>query len=486
MDGAGKIFPARLSRRCWARQGKIQCIIVKDLSRFGRDYLEVGNYISRVFPFLGIRFIAVNDGFDSIRPMEADSLETSFKALLYDIYSRDISRKIRSAKKYKAQKGEFLAAFAPYGYRKDPEKKNRLSIDPETAGTVKRIFQMAADGKTTEQIARALNLERVPTPMQQKRIAGCRRRWMGIHEDNFWMRDTVRSILRDERYTGVNIFGKRARDEIGRNHTVKKDRGDWICVEGTHQEIVTREEFERAQERLRKFAGHGRGQPCGSPFLKKVRCGVCGHIMARMGKKKPFYACQTPRVTDAYACPAERVAEKDLADTLLRQLRAQALYAVDTARIWEEMHCRKKQDANSIQKEINCLEESRAALERHMRQIYEKTIFGEMDKGTYLQEKNAAAEKKNAVCARIAELEAELQNAGADGKLENKFTDSFVRYAETEELTADIIADVLQEVAVYPGRVLHISWNYQDELEKLLLDINMEDGTGKALEPGSR
>lgn len=474
--------------QCQARQGNIQCIVVKDLSRFGRDYLEVGNYISRVFPFLGIRFIAVNDGFDSIRPMDADSLETSFKMLLYDIYSRDISRKTRSAIKYKAQKGEFTAPFAPYGYQKDPEKKNCLAADPETAGTVKRIFQMAADGKTTEEIARVLNLERVPTPMQQKRIAGCRRRWKGVHEDNFWMRDTVRAILRDERYTGMNIFGKRARDEIGRNHTVKKDRSDWICTEGAHQGIVTKEEFERAQEWLRKFAGHGPGpgQPCGSPFLKKVRCGVCGHIMARIGKKNPYYICHTPRVTDAYACPAGRVAEKDLADALLEQLRAQASYAVDMARIWEEKHCREKQDIKGKRKEIACLEESVAALERHMREIYEKTVFGEMDKGTYLEEKNAAAEKKAAVRSRIAELEAGLQNAGAGGKLENKFADSFARYAETEELTAEIAAYVLQEVTVYPGKVLHISWNYQDELEKLLLDINMENETEKAPEFASR
>ncbi len=115
-DGwSGKNFtrPAVREMLEQARQGKIQCIVVKDLSRFGRNYLEVGNYISRVFPFLGIRFIAVNDGFDSIRPMDADSLETSFKTLLYDIYSRDISRKVRSAKKMKAEKGEFLSPFAP-------------------------------------------------------------------------------------------------------------------------------------------------------------------------------------------------------------------------------------------------------------------------------------------------------------------------------------------------------------------------------------
>ncbi len=182
-DGwSGKNFdrPAVREMLGQARQGKIQCIVVKDLSRFGRDYLEVGNYISRVFPFLGIRFIAVNDGFDSIRPAAMDSLETSFKTLLYDIYSRDLSRKVRSAKKMKAEKGEFLSPFAPYGYVKDQERKNHLVPDPDTADTVRRIFQMAADGQTTEKIARTLNLGRVPTPMQQKRMQDCQRRWHTI------------------------------------------------------------------------------------------------------------------------------------------------------------------------------------------------------------------------------------------------------------------------------------------------------------------
>ena len=123
------------------RAGKIQCIVVKDLSRFGRDYLTVGNYISSVFPFLGVRFIAVNDGYDSSRPMDVDSLDTSFKALLYDFYSRDLSRKVRKAKRFRAQRGDFLSPFAPYGYVKDPANKNHLLIDPPAAETVRRIFQ---------------------------------------------------------------------------------------------------------------------------------------------------------------------------------------------------------------------------------------------------------------------------------------------------------------------------------------------------------
>lgn len=476
-DGwSGKNFtrPAVREMLDMARQGKIHCIVVKDLSRFGRDYLEVGNYISRVFPFLGIRFIAINDGFDSIRPMEADSLETSFKTLIYDIYSRDISRKVRSAKRIKAEKGEFLSPFAPYGYKKDERQKNHLVIDPETAGTVRKIFEMAADGETTEKIARTLNMDQVPTPMQQKRAAGCTRKWKGIHEENFWTRETVRVILRDERYTGMNIFGKRMRDEIGRSHTVKKDRREWISASGTHQGIVTREEFDCAQEQMRRFQERGCVQPGGNPFLKKVRCGICGHIMARVGKKKPYYVCHTPRVTDKYACPVERMPEKDFEEAVLKQLRIQALYAVDLSRIWEEKQRLQKQDTEGMWKNLSRLKESRSALDNHIRDIYEKTIFGEMDKEAYLKEKKLASEEKDQINQRIRELEAELRNASESGRLENKFTDSFQQYTEIEELTADIVNDVLQEIVVFPDRVFNIVWNYRDELESLLLDVNMK------------
>ena len=183
-DGwSGKNFerPAVQKMLAQVREGKIQCIIVKDLSRFGRNYLEVGNYIYYVFPFLGVRFISVNDGFDSIRPADLDSLNTSFKNLLYDLYSRDLSRKVRKAKKFRAKRGDFLSPFAPYGYVKDPENKNRLLIDPEAAETVRRIFHLMADGKKTEQIAEILNREAVPTRMLYKRAAGCSRtRWPSI------------------------------------------------------------------------------------------------------------------------------------------------------------------------------------------------------------------------------------------------------------------------------------------------------------------
>ena len=177
------------------KQGQIDCVLVKDLSRFGRDYLVVGNYISRVFPFLGVRFIAVNDGFDSSRPQDIDSLDTSFKTLIYDLYSRELSGKVKNAKRIRAEKGLFLSPFAPYGYVKAPEDKNRLVIDNGAADIVRKIFSLTIDGVRSSEIAAMFNRDGVPTPMLYKRAAGCSRdRWPSIHEANFWTQRTIIKI----------------------------------------------------------------------------------------------------------------------------------------------------------------------------------------------------------------------------------------------------------------------------------------------------
>lgn len=174
--------------------------------------------------------------------------------------------------------------------------------------------------------------------------------------------------------------------------------------------------------------------------------------------------------------------EKALHDAVLDGLRTQALYAVDASRIWEEKHRQKQYDVKGMRSELSKLAESRNALDSHARELYEKFAFGELDREEYLLEKSVAVEKKNRISKRMEELEAELQNAGEDGKLENRFTDNFSRYTEVEELTADIIEDVLQEIVVYPDHVLHIVWNYQDDLERLVLDIKTGRQDGKDMD----
>ena len=236
------------------KRGQINCIVVKDLSRFGRDYLTVGDYISRVFPFLGVRFISVNDGFDSSNPLDIDSLDTSFRTLIYDLYSRDLSRRVKSAKKARAERGAFLSPYAPYGYVKDPEDKNHLLVDAEAAAVIRRIFQMAADGTKTWQIAAAMNGEGVRTPKNYKVEAGCTRTpWRSIREENFWTANLVAKFLRDERYIGKTVYGKRSRDIVGSTHTVKISRNDWVIVPDRHEAIVPEALFEKAQACMREY-----------------------------------------------------------------------------------------------------------------------------------------------------------------------------------------------------------------------------------------
>lgn len=460
------------------KKGRINCIIVKDLSRFGRDYLAVGNYISRVFPFMQVRFIAINDGFDSIRPLDADSLETSFKTLLYDLYSRDLSRKVRSAKLLRAKRGDFLSPFAPYGFVKDPENSKRLVADPEAAAVVRSIYQMAADGMSSVEIARKLNKDGALTRMQYKREAGCSRTvWPCVSEDNFWTHNTVNAILRDERYIGKNVYGKRTRDIVGSTHTVKVKRSEWTVVEETHQGVVTREEFDAAQRNLRPFSEreatfHNR------PLDRKVKCGVCGHVMTRSHAKLAGYCCGTPRVTDAYSCETTPISECDITEALLTGLHAQAMIAVEMSELWKEQHRGKKINATALRKGLIALSETLAQQEHMLKDLYEAFASGRIGKDEYFARKSDAVRKRDETKAKIAELEARKDNLGADCGLDNRFVNSFRRYVSVEDITTEIMEDVLDSVIVYPGNRIEIVWNYKKEFEALMLELREGDENG--------
>ncbi len=479
-DGwSGKNFerPAVQEMIAQARAGNIQCIVVKDLSRFGRDYLTVGNYISSVFPFLGVRFIAVNDGYDSIRPMDVDSLDTSFKTLLYDFYSRDLSRKVRKAKRFRAQRGDFLSPFAPYGFVKDPENKNHLLIDPPAAETVRRVFRMIVSGHPAEQIAKILNSEAVPTPMLYKRAAGCSRTsWPSVHDENIWTKHIITKIIRDERYIGTNVYGKRIRDQVGCHHTVKISRTEWITVARTHNGIVTQEEFDKAQLAIREFMERGSINFGKWVLRRKVRCGVCGYAMTRSQAKLPVYFCRTNRVSDAYACPSERIPEADILEAVLDGLHVQAMAAVEMARIWEERHQQEKRDTAALRKNVAALRVTHGQLVQQIKSLYESFALGSISKVEYLAAKASATQQRDIIAERLAEAEARLENTGTDGELQNQFVARFRLHAEAEieEITQEILADLLKEIYVYPGGRLEIIWNYREEFETMMLDLKGE------------
>lgn len=447
------------------RQGKIRCIIVKDISRFGRDYLEVGTYLFYVFPFLGVRFIAVSDGFDSSRAGSADSLETFFKTLLNDYYSRDLSRKVQRAKWQRAKTGKFMSAFAPFGFIKDPEDRGRLKEDPETAWIVRRIFRLGACGEGAASIARTLNQHRIPTPMVYKRRLGCSRTvWPCIREDNVWTEDQIRRILRDERYTGRMVYGKRRRRQAGDSHTVKVSRRDWVISSHTHEGIVTQEEFDQAQASMRAYRERKGGARKRGDWPLRVRCGCCGRRMERAGGKTPYYRCRLWRVAPAYGCVREPVWETDLRELVQKAFGVWAVLGAVPERLIRERRRREEQEEARLLEQLKALKESRRLLERQLRERYEAFVLGAAGKEEYLAAKERAKTGREAGDRQIGELEARLREMALSRQREEGRGDAV--WAEK-----GMAWEVLEEILVYPGGRMELVWNCRDEEGPLLAGI---------------
>lgn len=223
-----------------AKEGRIGCILVKDLSRFGRNYLEVGRYLEQIFPRLGIRFISINDHFDSFEGMgAAGSIEVGFRNILYAAYSAELSRKVRSVRRMKAGQGKFVTARPPYGYQKDISRRDRLLPRPQTAEVVRRIFSLYLEGMSQSAIAGLLNAEGIPSPaaLDRKEGEGALKGWMPA---------AVSRILSDARYTGTAIYGKSRPVSIGSKKSEALPQEAWIRVPGAHEAIISQETFAAA------------------------------------------------------------------------------------------------------------------------------------------------------------------------------------------------------------------------------------------------
>ena len=442
-----------------ARSGAIQCIVVKDISRFGRDYIVVGNYISRVFPFLNVRFIAVNDHFDSSRRGDIDSLDTSFRTLIYDMYSRDLSNKVRNAKKHLAERGVYINPVAPFGYRKDPNDRHKLIPDPATADVVRRIFSLVAEGVSTEAVARMLNAEQVLTPSQTKvGTTSEHANW----SNNYWRPQTVSWIVRDRQYIGSTVFGKRVRNQIGVRRQVKAWKENWIVVDDRHEPLVSKELFQRAQKALggefRQTSGYVAHD---NPLRKKVYCGVCGYAIVRRGTKNRYYCCKTPRTVPGMECCQEKVYEEEICDVVTGAIRAQAHYAVDIERIMEK---RKKQQADSLrtaQKELQSLRAAQEQLSDQGQRLYEDFVEGTISRATYNKQKAALAERQEEINRTEDTVRQRIGNLTANSDI---LVEKYRNLTELDNLTAEIATDLLNRVTIWPDGRMEVELNYLDEI----------------------
>lgn len=313
--------PAMQEMLKMVQEGKINCIIVKDLSRFGRSSLETGYFIEQVFPLFHVRFISISDDYDSDNYKgTTGGIEVAFKYLINEAYSRDMSMKTRSAKYAKMRRGEYQSVVCPYGYQKSAV--GRMEPNTETSPIVKQIFQWAAGGCTAAGISRRLYEQHIPTPGEY-RVKANDWKYSVDRVQGVWSSSTVLRILADERYTGTYIIGKYTVKEIGGTKVRKKDESEWFKIPDHHQPIVDADLFARANAVIRKYNLPNKQQH--DYFLKgKVFCGYCGHTLSRKGKGEHIvYYCRHSQGIPTMSCHGLEIKAADLEEIVLQTVKSQ-------------------------------------------------------------------------------------------------------------------------------------------------------------------
>lgn len=317
------------------KHGEIDCIIVKDLSRFGRNSLEVGEYLERIFPLLQVRFISVNDGYDSSAKQygAAGDLDVGMRNLINELYSRNISRNVKTARRQYAVRGECVNSYSFYGYVKGAKDRRRLEIDPPAADTVRLIFRLWLEGNSTQSIADILNERHILSPSMHKRELGVKRTtWSKYRDEIPWTRGSVRVVLQNESYTGKLISLRTTRRKVGNPKQTPLPKEEWIAVDHAFKPIITKDVFQRAQTLFRDSpAKNSHNSNCQLLFTRKLLCGVCGMGLVRQKASRSYYKCKAPNGPHMERCRNIRVFEDELKAHILSELHGRETARLDCA-----------------------------------------------------------------------------------------------------------------------------------------------------------
>ena len=436
--------------------GKINCVLVKDLSRFGRDYIEMGRYLERVFPAQGVRFIAVNDHVDS-QQGRYDML-LPMKNIFNTQYARDISDKVRSAIHTKQQRGEFVGAFPSYGYQKDPANHSHLVIDPAAAQVVRRIFDLFEQGWGKIKIAKQLNAEGIPSPSEYKRILGERyHNGRKIDQTTYWTYATVHRILQNQMYAG-NM-------EQGRNHrptmhgkAVQLDRSEWTVVPGTHEAIIRAEQWERVQALLHKRTrqlSFGQNQ---SPFAGFLRCGDCGRAMVKTRRAGGiYYSCGSYKRYGPTVCTKHSISHAVLEEIVLHDLN-QIISSVQNLQTLAEEAKQPSSRGRSGERER--LEGGLERLYRLKKSAYEDYRDGLIRREDFMRYQSDYERQERELSAQLQQLE----NGQEEDLLLHPWVQSLLQHGKLTSLDRVTVAETVRQILIFEDGRIEITYTFSNEL----------------------
>lgn len=472
------------------RNGRIDCIVVKDLSRLGRNYLESGEYLEMILPALGVRFIAVNDNYDSLNVTESNRLAFSLKNLVNDVYAKDISRKSSSALRQKQKNGAFIGSYAAYGYIKTPGDKNSIVVDSETAPVVRQIFQWKAEGVSYTQICRRLNDADIPSPCKYRLEKGILKDQR--YEKAVWAPATIKSILRNPVYLGHMTQGKHGGalyEGLGRK---RLPPSEWVIVENTHEPIIERKLFDRVQQSLaelaadyqRKQGKYAHFEKPDNIFKGMARCADCGRPLYRYksvtsnGKYVSWiFLCRTHEVYGDAECPKKYIHEDALAQAVRCALVAEVSKAANIEKVIAKLN-RGTQHQKSVKDNADEIGGLQARLQRVnglRKSVYEDYATGLLTVRDY----KFAAEKYDvevlSLEQRIATAEEMREYLTQTCTPSNKYLTAFRDISNKQEVSRELLATLVNSITVYANNRVEITWNFRDENEVLMRYMDSDE-----------
>ncbi len=465
---------------------KINSVIVKDLSRFGRNYVEAGKYLETVFPLFNVRFIAVNDQIDSIsNPASANSIIVPFKNIINDEYCRDISMKVRSALDIRRRQGKFIGSFAPYGYQKDERDHNKLVIDREAAQTVREIFEKFLNGYGILSIARLLNEKGVPNPSVYKAEKGLK----NFTKGRLWADSTVRRILTNEIYIG-NMVQKKKEVVSHKIHVAKAVAPqNRIIAQNTHEPIIAKEDFERVRSLLKRDTRTSPNQSKLSVFAGFLKCADCGRAMTKRTVVQPYkrydyYCCSTYKKLHSKACTKHAVRAEAIKSAVLNALNEYIRIAVDFDRVTEEVKkSQKGTDAlKRLRAELAQAEHEEERANKLLLDLYPDFKEGIISREQYfaLKEKYASLAERSKDAAE--QIRARIKEREVGGETENEFIATFKKYRGFKELTRDVVCELIENVYIREDGEIELCLKCKNELsyaEQFLREAELNGGRGE-------
>ena len=464
------------------RGGKVKCVLVKDLSRFGRDYIEAGEYLEKIFPFMGIRFISITDGYDSLNCDDAESaLMIPLKNMINDVYAKDISRKIITSFRARQEKGEFLPAFAPYGYVKSKEVAYRYEIDQETAPYVRMIFEWKAEGVSHNEICKRLNDMGAVTPARRKVDLGIWRAEKYKH--TVWHGRTIIDIMKNPTYTGCIVYGRIPKSLYEGIKMHRAPEEEWRYVPDAHEPIISQELFDKVQkmfaDRAEKFkAKMDENAPLRelvtNHFKGKIYCGDCGKRMRFVkptDKRYPVdqdhavYVCGGYLDSGYSRCSRHSIRYPVVADAVLAAINMQLELALKQEQLIRQMRgsVREKSLIDKYVGKINYLSQELKKINNKRESLFENFAEGILDEAEYQFAKKKYDEEAKEIEKKLTVEKAKKVQLDDILSLSNEWLVAIHKAENITEIDAGLVKHLVSSVKIFEDNRVEVELYFGDQ-----------------------